>query len=437
MFIMILKIPLKELDMSFWSLIQPYFFAFLYSFWSTLVAISPYLMIGFFTAGILYAFVPAKQIEKHLGKRGLKGIIKAACLGVPLPLCSCGVIPVAMSLRKNGASQGATTSFLISTPQTGVDSILVTGSILGIFMAIVRPLLAFISGILGGIAVDLLQPKEQEKVIISSIQETKKTLKERCISVWTYGFFTLAQDIAKPLLLGLFISALISIVIPNNFFEHTLLQGFWGMLAMILFAIPLYVCATGSVPIAAALMMKGVSPGMALIFLMTGPATNAATIATVWKVQGKRVAIIYLCAVILTALGSGFLVNQFYYTVPESLQYHAHNMTGLWNQIITVILLLILAYGFIRNHYLKGNVMLNSCTTEDKILTFSVQGMHCSHCASSVHNAIASLKNVEEVQVNLAKSSVEVKGHNLSNTDIQNAVQALGFSCSLKEGDEK
>ena len=112
-------------------------------------------------------------------------------------------------------------------------------------------------------------------------------------------------------------------------------------------------------------------------------------------------------------------------------------MTGLWNQIITVILLLILAYGFIRNHYLKGNVMLNSCTTEDKILTFSVQGMHCSHCASSVHNAIASLKNVEEVQVNLAKSSVEVKGHNLSNTDIQNAVQALGFSCSLKEGDEK
>ena len=403
--------------MSFWSLIQPYVSAFLYSFWSTLVAISPYLMIGFFTAGILYAFVPAKQIEKHLGKRGLKGIIKAAFLGVPLPLCSCGVIPVAMSLRKNGASQGATTSFLISTPQTGVDSILVTGSILGIFMAIIRPLLAFISGILGGIAVDLLQSKEQEKVIISSIQETKKTLKERCLSVWTYGFFTLAQDIARPLLLGLLISALISTLIPNNFFEHTLLQGFWGMIAMI------------------ALMMKGVSPGMALIFLMTGPATNAATIATVWKVQGKRVAIIYLCAVILTALGSGFLVNQFYYTVPESLQYHAHNMTGLRNQIITVILLLILVYGFIRNRYLKGNVMSNSCTTDSPILTFNVQGMNCSHCANSVHNALASLKNVEEVQVNLAKASAEVKGHNLSKEDIQNAVQALGFSCSLKEGD--
>jgi len=172
---------------------------------------------------------------------------------------------------------------------------------------------------------------------------------------------------------------------------------------------------------------------MALIFLMTGPATNAATIATVWKVQGKRVAIIYLCAVILTALGSGFLVNQFYYSVPESLQYHAHNMMSLRNQVITVILLLILIYGFIRNRCLGAKKMLSSDSKEKEILTFSVQGMHCSHCASSVQNAIASLENVEEVQVNLAKGVVEVKGHNLSKINIQNAVQGLGFTCSMKE----
>ena len=404
---------------------------FISEFCKTFIAISPYLILGFFTAGLLYAFIPNSLIKKHLGSRGIIGICKATVIGVPLPLCSCGVIPVAMSLQKNGASKGATTSFLIATPQIGIDSIIVTWNILGPLMGIFRPLVAFISGVIGGIAVDTFAEDNEEKQRVI-IQETeKKSFCQRCVSVFSYGFITLAQDIGRPLIVGLFISAVISVLIPQNFFEHALLQGIWGMFAMLCISIPIYVCSTGSIPIVAALMLKGISPGMALIFLMTGPATNAATIATIWKVQGKRVAFIYLVSVILTALGSGLLLDQIYEFVPTSMQFPTHSMDGnnLFYQISAIFLFLIFIFGFVWYRFLKKKKNI----TQNDVLTYIVQGMHCSHCANSVIKLVSSLDGVSNIQVDLPTGKVIVAGTIVNGNDIIKSIESLGYTCSKKE----
>ncbi|MDE5959958.1 MAG: permease, partial [Muribaculaceae bacterium] len=116
---------------------------FLATFWAMLCEMAPYLLLGFLFAGMLHAFLPASFYNRHLGRPGFWSVAKAAMFGVPLPLCSCGVIPTAMSMRRQGASRAATVSFLISTPQTGVDSILATGSLLGWPLALIRPIAAF------------------------------------------------------------------------------------------------------------------------------------------------------------------------------------------------------------------------------------------------------------------------------------------------------
>ena len=212
-------------------------------------------------------------------------VIKASLLGVPLPLCSCGVIPVAASLRRHGASRGATTAFLLSTPQTGVDSIVVTYSLMGGLFALIRPVVAFITGLVGGWLVDALAGQDYGNA--TGVNPSAPCAGECCalsvrrqnrlVRALHYGFVTLPRDIGKALVVGLIISGVIAAFVPDDFFAGVFGTGLVGMLIMMAVGMPLYVCATGSVPVAAALMMKGVSPGAALVFLMTGPATNAAT----------------------------------------------------------------------------------------------------------------------------------------------------------------
>ena len=283
--------------------------------WLTLCAMAPYLLFGFLVAGILSVLISPEWVERHLGGRGLWPIIKASLFGVPLPLCSCSVIPVATSLRRHGSSKGATTAFLLSTPQTGVDSVLATYSLLGPVFAIFRPLAAFACGLLGGGLVQAFSPA-------GAGEDTTPACADACCShghhlpVWQrilrHGFVVLPRDLARPLLVGLVVAGIISGVVPDTFFADHIGTGIGAMFLMMLVGIPLYVCATASIPIAAAMMLKGISPGAALVFLMTGPATNAAAIATLWAMLGRRTALIYLSVVMLTALLSGLALDSLF-----------------------------------------------------------------------------------------------------------------------------
>jgi len=280
-------------------------------FWMTLSEMSPYLLFGFFVAGLLSIIVSRLWVQRHLGGRGPWPLVKASIFGVPLPLCSCGVIPVAMSLHKHGASKGSTISFLLSTPQTGVDSIFVTFSLLGPLFAIFRPIAAFATGVIGGGFVSLFDRtttvNKQDVCTDDCCSPDKRT---RFIGGFKFAFVTLPRDIGPAMLVGLVIAALISALVPDDFFaDRFIMHPFLAMLIMMVIGIPVYVCATASVPIAAVLIMKGLNPGAALVFLMTGPATNAASFTTIWKVLGRRTAIIYLLTVAGCALAAGLILD--------------------------------------------------------------------------------------------------------------------------------
>ena len=322
-------------------------------FWTTLTAMAPYLLFGFFVSGVLSVFISPKFVETHLGGKGFWPVIKASLFGVPLPLCSCGVIPVTVSLRKHGASKGASISFLLSTPQTGVDSFLVTYSLLGPVMAILRPIIAFITGLIGGTAIQVFV-QETPSASNNNFSETNqnsggdKPHESKLLRALKHGFITLPKDIGHPVLLGLVVAALISAFVPERFIIEGVgtLGTFGTMLVMMAMGIPVYVCASASVPLAAVMIAKGISPGAALVFLMTGPATNAAALATIWKVMGSRTAIVYLLTVVLCALGSGLLLDLIFPELTVSVQQHFHEMAlSLFDHVFGIMLLLILIHG--------------------------------------------------------------------------------------------
>lgn len=322
-------------------------------FWATIAEMSPYLLFGFLAAGVLSVLISQKLVERHLGGAGLWPLAKASIFGVPLPLCSCSVIPVSMSLHKHGAGKGSTISFLLSTPQTGVDSIFVTLSLLGPVFAIFRPLIAFITGIIGGAFVNLFTQNTEGKSPLQAkcsepcCDHTKNN--NRIARALKYGFVTLPHDIGKAMLLGLVIAAVISTAVPDDFFAEKLGTGIFAMVIMMFFGIPVYVCATASVPVAAALILKGLTPGAALVFLMTGPATNAASLAIIWKLLGRTTAIVYLATVAGCALSGGILLDY----IASSFDFEVVTRPGwmlpnIVKNISAIILLGILAFAAFR-----------------------------------------------------------------------------------------
>ena len=318
-------------------------------FWATVSEMSPYLLFGFFVAGVLSVLVSQAFVERHLGGRGLWPLLKASVFGVPLPLCSCGVIPVSMSLHKHGASKGSTVAFLLSTPQTGVDSIFVTLSLLGPIFAVFRPVAALITGIVGGTFVDIFEKTgnteehHREKCTDECCNDPKKTGK--IVRGLKYGFVTLPRDIGKAMLIGLVIAAFISALVPDGFFAEHLGTGIFAMVVMMFLGIPVYVCATASVPVAAALIMKGLTPGAALVFLMTGPATNAASFVTIWKVLGRRTAITYILTVAGCALLGGILLDWFAKGVSfEIAMRHGWMLPNIIKYASAVVLFAVIGY---------------------------------------------------------------------------------------------
>lgn len=330
--------------------------AILNDFWITLSEMAPYLLLGFLVAGLLSVWISPAAVERHLGGRGIWPILKASLFGIPLPLCSCGVIPVSMALHKHGASKGATASFLLSTPQTGVDSILVTYSLMGPVLAIFRPLAALVTGLLGGSLVEWVEKNhitaENKPACTDNCCATDKPKVNWFVRAMKHGFITLPTDIGRSMLIGIAIAALIATVVPDDFFASYLAGGggIVAMLVMLAAGIPVYVCATASVPVAVAMMAKGLSPGAAMVFLMTGPATNAAALATLWGTLGKRSAIAYLASVIICALASGIIIDRFIFVSGFDPAQHCHDamLPGWFTGLCAVALLTILGVGTYR-----------------------------------------------------------------------------------------
>jgi uncharacterized membrane protein YraQ (UPF0718 family) len=287
-------------------------------------AMAPYILFGLIFAGILHELVPQSIVTKHLGKENIFSVIKSTLFGIPLPVCSCGVIPLATSIKKSGASKGATLSFLISTPITGVDSILATYGMFGWIFTIYRIFTSMIIAMVAGVLTNLTD-KEEEKIqpkfsfaksakpanmTMSSFsaaplqQNEKISLKKLSIKkVLKYSFVTLLGDISKPLFIGLIFGAAISVAIPENLSDFLTQYAWLSYIIVILIAVPMYVCATASLPIAAALMLSGVSAGAAFVFLSAGPATNIVTMGVVKKMLGKKSLYIYLGSI---SIGSIF-----------------------------------------------------------------------------------------------------------------------------------
>jgi len=295
---------------------------FLASAWAVFVEMAPYLILGFVVAGVIRTFLPDDFVARRLGGGGSAPVLRAALLGIPLPLCSCGVIPAALGLRRQGASRGATLSFLVSTPETGVDSIAVTYGLLGPVMAVLRPIAALVNAIAAGWLSNALLPKETEA---ERPTETECAVccgekdgghahdhgpRERGRAALRFAFGDLLADVAPWLLLGLAIAAAIGTFAgPGEIGD--LVSSEWAQMALMLaVSVPLYVCATASTPIAAALIFAGVSPGAALVLLLAGPATNAATILMVARFLGRGAAAVYLGSIAMTSLVVGFLVNR-------------------------------------------------------------------------------------------------------------------------------
>lgn len=393
-----------------------------------------YLLLGFLFAGILHVLVPQQIISKYLSKNNFLSVLYATLFGIPLPLCSCGVIPTAMALYKEGASKGSVISFLVATPQTGVDSIIATYSLLGLPFAIIRPVAAFFTSLFSGIVTNLFTSKDTNIKIISNSKEKKEktSFKEKIKKIFKYGYVEMMQDIGKMLLIGLVIAGLITYFVPDNFF--TIFKGntFLTMILILIVAIPMYVCAIGSIPIAIALMMKGMSPGTALVFLMAGPAANVASMIVIGKVLGKKTFIIYLITLVIGAIGFGFFIDNFlpasWFDVSKfNNPTQFHNDGFYWFKVVCSFILLALITNSILFHRDEKYVNNKSKNIiKDENIAFKINGMRCNSCKNNTIKAINNLESVKTVNVNLDKGIVYVKG-NPTDEEVKNAVESIGF----------
>jgi hypothetical protein len=289
----------------------------LMAFARVFAAMSPWLVAGFFAAGVMAVWIPRAWVNRVMGgQSGFSGILRAVLIGVPLPICSCGVLPIATGLRRNGAGKGATAAFLISTPQTGIDSILATYALMGPVFAIARPLAAAFTGLVGGAVVSAVGGDDASA---AAVEEAPPVSRGLGAILWQ-AYRRLLGSVVKPLAIGLAVSALVTVLVPDGFFASAFGGRDWlAMPVMALIGFPMYVCSTASIPIAASLILKGVSPGAAFVFLMVGPAMNAMSVTTVASLIGRKAAAAYVATIIAGAILCGCLVN-LVMAAPEAVQ---------------------------------------------------------------------------------------------------------------------
>lgn len=414
---------------------------------------APYFFFGLTVAGILHVFMKKEFIARHLQKDNVFSVIKAALLGVPLPLCSCGVVPAALSLRKSKASEGATVAFLISTPQTGADSIIATFGLLGIVFAVFTPFAALASGIMGGLMTLIWRSGQRQEVVPSDAaidcnicfekNPHSHSLLEKVKKMAVYAYREFLDDISVRLGIGIAISAVIALVVPDNFFAHYVSNDFVSMLLMIAVGIPLYVCATASLPIALALIDKGISPGAALVFLTVGPATNAATIMLIASSMGKRVVTIYVGSIAVMAIINGYILNAIFKATGAPLPMIGHVHEGhvhgpahaLVPTLFAAVFAVILAASFFRRAretVMPGIVRLFSrapspaAQSRYEEHTLIIEGMSCMKCRNKVAAALKAVPGVNETQVDLVSCTAKVNG-SVTTERLVEAVEKAGY----------
>ena len=481
---------------------------FFWQFVTLFSEMAPFLLLGFLLAGILHVWVPNHLYVPKISKPNFKSVLWSALFGVPLPICSCGVIPTSIALRREGASKGASVSFLISTPATGVDSILATYSLLGGPFAVLRPVAAFVTAMLGGVFTNLLTKGESDtgvKVVGEAHQShhehehspehdhhdgdcecehdrhehdgdcecghcecelpadsvpAKRSFVEKLRATAEYGFVNMIGDVSKWLVIGLLLGALIAAFVPDDFFLFLHEYPLLCMLVVLVLAMPMYTCATGSIPLALALVAKGITPGAALVLLMAGPATSIASMLVVGKAFGKRTLIAYLTSSALGALFFGYIVDTFFMDtflaamLPHgSAECHGHGALGVFDYVCAGLLAAFMIYAKFAHrgcgdhcgcghehgeHHHEGECHCHGHEDHEHeeecdecvLVTYRVNGMSCSHCKACVEKAVRVLDGVESAEADVSKKELRVEWHDAHDIDedaLRKAVEEAGF----------
>lgn len=326
---------------------------------------APYVLFGFLAAGVIKAFVSDESVARHLGEKSIGSVLKASLLGIPLPLCSCGVLPTAINLRKQGASKGASAAFMVSTPESGVDSIAITWALLDPIMTIARPVAAFFTATVTGLSINAL-PEEAASAVeelqegndrgcssgcsTGELEQGRSGPGRRILSGIKYAFGDLLAEIGIWLLIGIALAGVISYLVPPDLFTRYLGSEFTSLLIMLVVGIPLYICATASTPIAAALVLKGLSPGAALVFLLAGPATNLATITVIGKHWGRKTTLAYLASIAGCSVLLGWLLNRIYFwlgaDITRWIQSGGADASNPFTMISSLLLVFLIALNF-------------------------------------------------------------------------------------------
>lgn len=379
------------------------------AFWSIMLDSGVWLLLGLALAGVVHAIVPGSFLTRHLarpdhqgpGRRAAIGpVLKASMLGIPMPLCSCSVIPVAASIRSAGASKGASAAFAISTPQTGEESVPLTWALFGPVYAFVRPIVAVITAFIAGTLIDRFtddrptgtpdspieaasccrsgspvpvaasccgdgapDPEPEQACCTNRTSQVPEPCREtgtaeasseppdgpipRAIDALRYGFGVLLPDLAPWLATGLVASAFIAAAVPPGWIASHVGTGLVPMLLMLVVGLPLYVCATSTTPLAYTLVAAGLSPGAALVLLLAGPATNTATMAWVIKDLGPRALAIYLATIAAVAVAAGLVFDGLLsHTVrlADHAQAHSHGAVSALQTIGAAALVLLLVW---------------------------------------------------------------------------------------------
>lgn len=391
-----------------------------------------YLLFGFLVAGILHILFPESIIRRHLGKNSFGSVIKSTIFGIPLPICSCGVVPVAVSIKNSGASKGSVVSFLVATPQVGADSFMITYSLLGWVFGVFRIITSLVTALTAGIFVNILGKNENGNMLPMNTSNNHGSAKDRAKSVFSYMEYELLGSIANPLLVGIVIAGFIAVFVPNSFFETYMGSDFLSMLLMLVIGIPMYVCASASTPIAASLIMKGMSPGAALVFLLTGPATNAISISAIMGVIGKRSTIVYLAVISIASLAFGYILNLFVdvFGFTKIIMLHDMEMIPPWLKIGGSVILGFMLVWFYINKNIIDRIKRKGIDMAEKVI-LNVSGMTCTHCSSSVQKAVEGVSGSSNVYVDLEgkKVSFEVKSSNVID-DVKTAITFAGYTVS-------
>lgn len=390
---------------------------------------APYILLGFFIAGLMHAFVPQRIMARHLASPGFGSVCKAALLGIPLPLCSCGVLPTAVALRRGGASRAATTSFLVATPQTGVDSIAATYSMLGPAMAVIRPIAALVTALAAGLTVGASEkkvaPASCSTTVVEEGEPENASFLRRCLDALKYGFVDLVASIGGWLVVGLLIAALITVYVPADFFAALGDRPLLAMIAVVIVAVPMYVCATGSIPIAMSLMLKGLSPGTALVLLMAGPAANFASFTLISREMGRKAAVLYLISIVVGAIGFGLVIDYLlphkWFVLPHAAHGACHaESLGVFSLVCAGVMAGLLVVAFCRRYFRKHK------TFDNMTQIYVITGMNCPHCQAAVTKAISGVEGVTQVEVNLSTGKATVEGEH-DPVAVKAAVKAAGF----------